>query len=272
MSVLETQELHDLSWRHLWRYRFAVRNLVLKDFRIRYRNMSLGILWSVLNPLVMLGVLVVIFSYIHPQRQTACFPIFLLLGLVPFNFFSLTLGPASGCIVDSASLIKKLTFPREIVPLASVLSQIIHLLIQLALLGLFLAIFAVPLSWHAVWLVPVYLSEILFLLGAAFFCSALNVYYRDTLYLVQSAITILFWFTPIFYALPMVKQNLPPALYHLYLCNPLAGAIDTSRRAILDHAGPDPLAFGLSCAVAVLALVVGWAFFQRMKGNFSDRI
>lgn len=256
----------------IWRYRYALRSLVLKDFRVRYRNMSLGIFWSILNPLIMLGVLVIVFSYIHPQRQTHYFPVFLLLGLVPFNFMSLVIPTATACILDHAHIIKKVAFPRVIIPLAVVLSQLIHLVMQLGILFLFVALFRVPLHATWAWLPLIYLVELVFLLGAAYLLSALNVFYRDVLYLVQSGITVMFWFTPIFYALPMVRTNLPSPLYYLYILNPLAGCIDAGRRAILEGRSPDPLAFGTAAVVAVLTLLVGLYIFIRREGHFAERI
>lgn len=256
----------------IWRYRYALRSLILKDFRVRYRNMSLGIFWSILNPLIMLGVLVIVFSYIHPQRQANYFPVFLLLGLVPFNFLSLVVPPSTACILDHAHLIKKVAFPRVIIPLAVVLSQIIHLVMQLCILFLFVFIFQVPLHGTLVWLPLIFLVELVFLLGIAYGLSAMNVFFRDVQYLVQSGLTVLFWFTPIFYALPMVRTNLPAPLYYLYLLNPLAGCIDAARRAVLEGRGPDPVAFGIAAGVAVLALLVGVRVFTRREGHFAERI
>ena len=101
---------------------------------MRYRNMSLGVLWSILNPLVMLGVLVFVFTFIFPQGESQpVFPVFVLLGLVCYNFLSLCINTSTNCIVDHASLVKKVIFPRQVLPLAVVLSQSIHVLIQLGL-------------------------------------------------------------------------------------------------------------------------------------------
>lgn len=261
--------------REIWEYRYALHNLVLKDFRARYRNMSLGIIWSVLNPLIMLAVLVVVFSYIHPNRTQNFFPIFLLLGLVSFNFFSLCVSAATNCILENASLVKKVIFPRQILPLSVIVSQSIHLLIQIALLFLFIAIFRVPITRHYWWLVPVFAVEWVFILGLAFVCSAMNVYYRDVLYIVESVLRVMFWFTPIFYALKMVRvslTNLHPALYYVYLLNPLAGCIDASRAAVLDGRGPDWQSFGVAIGVAAVTFVFGTLFFERVKKNFTDRI
>jgi ABC-type polysaccharide/polyol phosphate export permease len=256
----------------VYRYRFALWNLVLKDFRVRYRNMSLGFLWSLLNPLVMLGVMVIVFSYIHPSRHAVHFPIFLLLGMVIYNYFSLCMPPATQSILDNAALVKKVTFPRELMPISVVLSQGIHVLIQLALVGVFLGVFRIP--PRAAWLlVPCYFFvEFLFITGAALACSALNVFYRDILYIVQSLLTVFFWLTPVFYDLPQVKMNLPPFLYRIYILNPLAGLIDATRRAVLSGRGPDPESFGMALAVTGLVCLLGVKLFHSRQAYFADKI
>ena len=109
----------------------------------------------------------------------------------------------------------------------------------------------------------IYLVETIFIFGVSFFVSALNVYYRDTLYLVDSALRILFWFTPIFYALPMVKLNLPKPLYYVYLLNPLVGFTDASRQAVLWGRPPDWIPFGIATAVSIITFILGFAFFNR---------
>jgi lipopolysaccharide transport system permease protein len=261
--------------REVWEYRYALHNLVLKDFRVRYRNMSLGMLWSVLNPLVMLAVLVVVFSYIHPNRTQHYFPIFLLLGLISFNFFSLCVSAATTCIKDNASLVKKVIFPRQLLPLAVLFSQTIHLLIQIALLFIFILWFKVPIRPSYGWLLLIFAVEWAAILGISLLCSALNVFYRDVQYVVESLLRVMFWFTPIFYALRTVRislSNIHPALYYLFLMNPLAGCIDASRWAVLEGRAPDWHAFGFAAGVSLFWLVVGVWFFERTKGYFADKI
>lgn len=255
----------------VWEYRFAVLNLILKDFRVRYRNMSMGFMWSVLNPLVMLGVLIFAFTYIypHPEKYHA---IFLLLGLVAYNFFGLCLSAAATSIYDNASLVKKVRFPRWAIPVSVVFSQLIHVVIQLVILCIFVACYKVPITWAFLWLPVIYGIEFIFVMGMSLICSALYIYYRDVKYIVESGLRVLFWFTPIFYTPELVHQSLPRIVYGIYMCNPLAGLIDASRRAVIHGVGPDMISFVTAIVVSFLTLAIGSWVFHRHQFEFADYI
>ena len=259
--------LHDLH-----AYRFALQNLILKDFRIRYRNMSLGFLWSVVNPLIMLGVLVFIFTYVSPLQTIPYYPVYVLAGLIVFNGFSLCLTAATGSVVDNAPLIKKTIFPRVLLPFSVVLSQAIQVGIQWLLFGMFLLILRVPPALTWLWLPAIVGVELLFILGMSLICSALNVYFRDMQYVVASAMTLLFWFTPIFYSLSLVHDRLPFTFYGLYLLNPLAGCTDSVRKVILSGQSPDFVAFGFAVVIAGGLFLLGLSLFHRLQRNFADRL
>ncbi len=255
-----------------WKHRFAVYNLVLKDFKVRYRNMSLGFLWSVINPLIMLGVLVFVFTYVLKIDREPYFAVFLLTGLVLYNFMSLCLAASTTCIKDNASVVKKIIFPRTIIPISVVLSQVIHLFIQLGVVGIFMIALHVPPSIKLLWLPVILLVEIVFIMGAALICSSLNVYFRDIQYLVESALTVLFWFTPIFYSLDTARNNLPPWLFHVYILNPLAGCIAAARNAVVRQAHPEALSFSIAAIVACISLGVGILLFTKLHTQFADKI
>jgi lipopolysaccharide transport system permease protein len=257
----------------IWRHRFALRNLVMKDFRVRYRNMSLGVLWSILNPLVMLGVLAFVFTFIFPQSGSQpVFPVFVLLGLVCYNFLSLCINTSTVCIVEHASLVKKVIFPRQVLPLAVVLSQSVHVLIQLGLTFIFILIYGVPISLTYLWIPLILLIELIFVIGAGMAFSALNVFFRDVRYLVESVLAVMFWLSPVFYSLSTVRSNFPKWLYGVYLLNPLAGCIDGMRQAVLNSANPDPISLAVASGVSVIALIIGLYIFNRMEKVFADLI
>src|SRR5690606_36283057 len=117
---------HTVLMESFQNFKYTVWNLILKDFRTQYRNMSLGVLWSVLNPIIMLGVLVIVFGYIHKNDSIENFAVFLMLGMIPYNFFSLCINASTSSLVHNSQIIKKMTFPRIIIPVSTVLAQVIH--------------------------------------------------------------------------------------------------------------------------------------------------
>jgi ABC-type polysaccharide/polyol phosphate export permease len=240
-------------------YKFVISSLVAKDFKVRYRNMSLGVLWSVLNPLIMMGVLTFIFTKIFANPGDKDYPLAVLCGLVPFNFFSVAVLSGTTAVLENAYLIKRVPVPRQIFPIASVLSNCLHLVIQIGLLLVAIVAFGRGVNVHWLWLPVIWGLEICFVLGLAYMFSALNVYVRDIRYVVESANTVLFWLVPIFYSF----DRIPDQFKVVYQFNPVAALVLMMRTILLR--GEAPATSTLLNLVIVSCFMLGTGLFVYRK-------
>jgi ABC-type polysaccharide/polyol phosphate export permease len=249
-------------------YVFLIRNLVEKDFKVRYRNMSLGVLWSLLNPLIMMGVMTFIFTKIFVQPNNKDFPIFILCGLVPLNFFTLAWVTGTTSVLENSALIKRVPVPRYVFPIASVLSNCLHLLIQIVLLLGIVIAFGRGINIHWLWLPLIWGLEIVFVMGLAFAFSAVNVYVRDTRYVVESTNTVLFWLVPVFYSFAII----PVRFRGIYQINPVAALVMMMRNVLLEGQAPLDSTLIRLAIVSVVMFGAGLFIFGKLKDGFYTRL
>jgi ABC-type polysaccharide/polyol phosphate export permease len=228
--------------------------------------MSLGIFWSLVNPLVMMAMLTFVFTRIFPNNVIPNSAVFVLCALVPFNFYSLAAAVGTTSILDNRVLIKRVNFPREIIPLTSVLCNCMHFLIQIALLLILVLAVGYGVNVYWLWLPVVWGLEIVFLCGLTLATSALDVYVRDTRYLVESSNLVLFWVVPIFYPFSVIPQK-----YHLiYQLNPIAAVVLACRNILLEAKAPQSSLLLKLAPVSFLFWLLGLAIFGRLERRFAD--
>jgi ABC-type polysaccharide/polyol phosphate export permease len=247
---------------------YALEQLVIRDFKVRYRNMSLGVFWSLLNPLVLVAVYTFIFTRVFTNPKIEHFPLYLLIGVICFNYFSMAWTAATYSLTFNSGLVKRVKVPREAIPISSVLANAIHFMVQFSLVLAFTLWLGIPVGLSWLWLPVVIVLLILAVAGISLLTSALDVYFRDTRYIVESAVLVLFWLTPVFYSEKMV-----PAEYRtLYLLNPLADAAIAMRQIIIEQRAPDLAPLAYAAASACVLLMVGFAVFEETKSRFADHL
>jgi lipopolysaccharide transport system permease protein len=264
--------------RELWEYRDLVRNLVLRDLKVRYRNSILGVAWSWANPLLMMLVLTVVFNLLAGQSQLQDFHVFVLSALLPWNFFSSSVSRATPSIVENANLVKKTYFPREVLPISIVVADLVNFLIALPVFFGLALVSGASLSW-CILLLPLTITlQLAFTVGLTLVLSTLDVFYRDTQIILGVALQAWFFLTPIIYPISTVPEELTVlgvtlnAQLWLRRLNPMASMV-ASYRDLLYWGVPTGIDFFVRTAItALVVLVLGYLVFLRYSPRFGEEV
>ncbi len=249
------------------RYRDLIASLASREMKLRYKTASLGLLWSLINPLCLAAVLTVVFTWLIPVSIER-FPLFLLCALFPWNFLQTAVATGTVTIVQSGGLIKKVAFPREAIPIAMVSVQLYHLLVAIGLLVATLVLFGVRLGPGLCWLPLLIVLQAIFVLGIVCGCAAWHTYFRDVKYVVELGLLIWFYATPIFYPLDAVTE---PWRWWWLAANPMAVFVTLYRQVLLGIGGAVDLGL-MAYAIIVSMLVgsIGFLVFRRAARWFAD--
>ncbi len=261
------------SLQTLFRYRALIQSLVARDLKARYRGSVLGFLWSFVNPLLLLLIYTFVFTVVMPgvhPPELEPFALFMFCGILPWTWFSSSLLESSNVLIAGGNLIKKVLFPAEVLPIVTVLANLVHFCLGLPILAAFLIYYKTPTSAvELAWFPVVVLVQLILTLGLALIVSALTVHFRDVRDLLSNLLTLWFFATPIIYPLTMAPESVRRFLY----LNPFTH-LAVSYQDILFYRGPFAhwkwlLALG---GASVLLFLFGYWMFDRLRDSFAEEV
>jgi len=258
MSVVELTKARELLF--TW---------TLRDFRVRYSQSVLGAAWAILQPFSLMVIFSVIFSaFLRVPTDGIPYPIFAYTALLPWTLFANSLSFAIPSLVSNMNLVSKIYFPREILPLSSILVCFVDFVIASSIFVLMMLFYRIPVG-PSILLVPlVLIVQLVLTFGISLLASAINVFYRDVRFVVPLTLQIWMYLSPIIYPVNLVPEKFRP----LYFLNPMAALIDSYRRLILLNQMPDWPYLGLATLVSILLALVSYRYFKQAEREFADLI
>lgn len=251
----------------LFAYRVLIQSLVLRDLKARYRGSALGFFWTFLNPALLMGTYMLIFS-VYMRLQMENYAAFLLTGLLPWLWFSSSLLVGGASVMQGGDLLKTVSFPPQVLPAVSVTANLVNFLLSLPLLFGVLLLCGIRPGWTIVALVPIVATQLVLTYGLTLLVSALTVRYRDVTPLLGNVLTLWFFLSPVVYPAAQV----PEALARFFLLNPMAPLLMGYQAALLDHAWPPASSLAFAAVVAITAMIVGEAVFDRLRWTFAEQV
>lgn len=253
--------------KNLYSYRELLKSNVKKEIRGKYKGSFLGILWSFLNPLLQVAVYAIVFPYIM-RIETPNYLQYLIVGIIPWTFFITVINQGMIAVRMNAGIIKKVYFPREILPISVAISGLVNFFISCIIILIFCIFGGLGISWHLILLPVIALIQFVFTLGLVLALSAINIFIKDTEYIVQFIINMLFYATPILYPASLFPEKIRWVLY----LNPLTGIIDAYRDIFMYHQIPNIASLLYLIVIALLFFFIGLAIFRKLEKGFAEEL
>jgi homopolymeric O-antigen transport system permease protein len=251
----------------IWEFKYLIYNLVSRDLKVKYKGSTLGFLWSLLNPLLMLVVYTVAFKYVI-KLKVENFTIFLFSALLPWNFLSSALATGVTSISENSNLVKKVYFPREVLPFSVVLVNLFHFFLTFIVLIPALLFFNVQIGFSFFFLVVIIFFQFLFVMGLTFIFAAMNVYYRDVRHFLEVLLQLWFWVTPIIWSMDLIPERFRDWAY----LNPFTPFVKAYRDVILRNQLPSWFTLLLVIVIAVVVFFLGTFIFHKKQRRFAEEI
>jgi len=254
-------------FKNIYTYRELLKNNVKKEIRGRYKKSVLGVLWTFLNPLLQLAVYAFIFPLILKTTQEY-YVIFVCVGLIPWTFFTATISQSTWAVIGNGNIVKKVFFPREILPISVVTSAMVNFLISTIIIIAFCMFYGLGLTKYIIFYPLVLVVQYIFQLGISFILSAVTVYFRDLEHFVQIALMLLFYVTPIVYS----GENIPEAFKFIINFNPMAHIIEGYRNIFYKQLRPDLSSLGTVLILSIIICIIGYFMFKKLQKGFAEEL
>lgn len=249
----------------IFRFKEMIKSWTKKELRTRYKGSFLGFLWTFVNPLLQLIVYSVIFPLILRINQEN-YAMFMFVALIPWNFFTTSIQGACGIIVGNSSLVTKVYFPREILPISFALSGMMNMIFSYMIVFPMLALFHIPFTWNILWLPLLILSQTILCMGIALLFCSTNVFFRDLEYFVNVALMALYFLTPIMYSL----STMPEKIRWILRLNPMTNYVELYRDITFYGIGLNLPLYGVTLLYSVALFVIGYVVFEKLQKKFTE--
>jgi lipopolysaccharide transport system permease protein len=265
--VEASKGLLKLDLRPVWEYRELLYFLVWRDVKVRYKQTAIGAAWAICQPLLTMMIFAVIFGrFAKIPSDNVPYPIFAFAGLLPWTYFSQSIARSGVSVVSDANLIRKIYFPRLIIPASAVIAPLVDFVLSLLILLLMMAWYRVTPNW-AVATLPLFIClAVCAALGVSLWLSALNVRYRDVGHAIPFLVQFWMYASPIVYPVSLI----PKQWRSLYSVNPMVGVVEGFRWGLLGKESPEFGSIVIGTLVALILFLSGLIFFKRMERSFAD--
>lgn len=253
--------------KELYQYRQLLKSNVRKEIRGKYKGSFLGVLWSFVNPLLMTLVYAIVFPFLLKSSQPH-YTTFIVIAVLPWTWFTTTISQGTSTILANGGIIKKVYFPREILPISVVTSGLVNFLISCLIIAIFLICSGIGFSPYLVFLPIVIILQYMFQLGLILITSAINVYVRDAEYIINFFVSMLFYATPILYSMSMF----PGWVQKILRLNPMTTIIESYRNIFYYQTAPDFMMLGFVFIVSIVVLWLGFVIFKKLEKGFAEEL
>lgn len=254
-------------FKNLYNYRELIKTSVKKDIGGKYKHSFLGILWSFINPLLQIAVYAIVFPLII-KSEIPNYTIFMVCGLIPWNYFSAVINRTSFTMVENGNIIKKVYFPREILPLSVVTSETINFFISTIIIIVFTLAYGIKLTPYVLLYPFVVLVQYVLLLGISLIVSSVTVYFRDLQHFIGVLLQLLFYATPIVYSIETIPEN----FRWILKINPMTYIIEGYRDIFYNQTMPNIKMLGIVLAIGAILCIIGYLIFNKLQKRFAEEL